>query len=95
ITSALPGTDERPAGTFRERITPRREHSVSADMLDQAVNAGLWFSVNPAMIASAQAQRLPQEIPPDRVLLETHSPLTRHNSKPSRPPDLLPRLAAS
>jgi TatD DNase family protein len=66
-------------------------------LLDQAVNAGLWFSVNPAMIASARAQRLLQEIPPDRVLLETDGPFTRHNSKPSRPSDLadlLPRLAA-
>ncbi|MFJ5220579.1 TatD family hydrolase [Streptomyces sp. NPDC088354] len=66
-------------------------------LLDQAVNAGLWFSVNPAMIASARAQRLLREIPPDRVLLETDGPFTRHNNKPSRPsdlPDLLPRLAA-
>ncbi|MEU2995407.1 TatD family hydrolase [Streptomyces griseoincarnatus] len=55
------------------------------------------FSVNPAMITSARAQRLLREIPPDRVLLETDGPFTRHHGRPSRPSDLpalLPRLAA-
>ncbi|WP_441247398.1 TatD family hydrolase [Kitasatospora sp. McL0602] len=66
-------------------------------LLEEAVNAGLWFSVNPTMTASARAQRLLQEIPPDRVLLETDGPFTRHHGRPSRPSDLpalLPRLAA-
>jgi TatD DNase family protein len=66
-------------------------------LLEEAVDAGLWFSVNPAMIASTRAQRLLREIPPDRVLLETDGPFTRHNGKPSRPsdlPDLLSPLAA-
>lgn len=67
------------------------------ELVEEAVGAGLWFSVNPAMITSARAQRLLREIPPYRVLLETDGPFTRHRGRPSRPSDLpalLPRLAA-
>jgi len=66
-------------------------------LVEEAVAADLWFSVNPAMIASARAQRLLQEIPPDRVLLETDGPFTRHHGRPSLPSDLsslVSRLAA-
>jgi len=33
ITSTRPDNDERRTGQLHERITPRREHSVSADMV--------------------------------------------------------------
>ncbi|MEH3052627.1 MAG: TatD family hydrolase [Patulibacter minatonensis] len=59
-----------------------------------AVEAGFWFSVNPAMTRSKSGQRVLAEIPPDRVITETDGPWTRIGSRTSRPDDI-PSLVAS
>ena len=57
-------------------------------LLDGALSAGLWFSINPAMIATSKGRALIQRLPTDRVLLETDGPFARHQARPSRPADL-------
>lgn len=44
---------------------------------DEALAAGLSFSVNPAMAASAKGRALLSRLPHDRVLLETDGPYAR------------------
>lgn len=55
---------------------------------DDALAAGMSFSVNPAMVASAKGRALLTRLPRDRVLLETDGPYTRRNGRTSEPGDL-------
>jgi TatD DNase family protein len=55
---------------------------------DDALAAGLSFSVNPAMVASAKGRTLLTRLPRDRVLLETDGPYTRRAGQPCKPADL-------
>ncbi|MFJ1811267.1 MULTISPECIES: TatD family hydrolase [unclassified Streptomyces] len=57
-------------------------------LVDEALAAGLWFSVNPIMTTSVKGRALLDLLPPDRVLLETDGPFARHNRRPARPADL-------
>jgi TatD DNase family protein len=59
------------------------------EVADAAIAGGLWFSINPAMVASAKASALLARLPPDRVLLETDGPFVRQGSRPARPADLV------
>lgn len=59
--------------------------------LDDALAAGLYFSVNPAMLASKTGMRVIGALPHDRVLVETDGPHTRIGSKVARPADV-PRI---
>lgn len=56
--------------------------------IDQALAAGLYFSVNPAMIRSAKFTGLMRAIPAERVLLETDGPYAKTGTRPARPDDL-------
>jgi TatD DNase family protein len=56
---------------------------------EDALAGGLWFSVNPAMAASTRSRALLARLPPDRVLLETDGPFTRHGGRAARPGDLI------
>lgn len=60
--------------------------------VDDALNAGLWFSINPAMVRSKKAVPLLQRLPPERVLLETDGPFARSGSRSAVPADLLGTL---
>jgi TatD DNase family protein len=55
---------------------------------DDALAAGLSFSVNPAMVASAKGRTLLARLPHDRVLLETDGPYTRRAGQSCQPADL-------
>jgi len=55
---------------------------------DDALAAGMSFSINPAMVSSAKGRALLARIPRDRVLLETDGPYTRRGSRPCEPADL-------
>jgi TatD DNase family protein len=64
--------------------------------LDAALAAGLFFSVNPAMVGSAKGRRILAALPPERVLTETDGPYTMTAGKPSTPahvPALVGELA--
>lgn len=55
---------------------------------DDALAAGLFFSVNPAMLRSVKGRTLLARLPRDRVLCETDGPYTSRNGQPSQPADL-------
>jgi TatD DNase family protein len=55
---------------------------------DDALAAGMSFSINPAMVSSAKGRALLTRIPRARVLLETDGPYTRRASRPCEPADL-------
>lgn len=60
--------------------------------VDDALAAGLWFSINPAMVRSKKAVPLLQRIPQQRVLLETDGPFAHSGSRSAVPSDLLGTL---
>lgn len=53
--------------------------------LDDALAAGMYFSVNPAMLASKSGMRVIRALPHDRVLIETDGPHTKRNGRPAEP----------
>ncbi len=64
---------------------------------DRALDAGLFFSVNAAMLRSQKGTRLLRSLPRDRVLTETDGPYVRTGARPAEPahvPQLVADLAA-
>jgi TatD DNase family protein len=55
---------------------------------EDALAAGMSFSVNHAMVASAKGRALVARLPRDRVLLETDGPYTRRGGRACEPGDL-------
>jgi TatD DNase family protein len=65
--------------------------------LDRALDAGFYFSINPAMLRTKNGQRLTSRIPRNRLLTETDGPYTRVAGRVSEPKDmpwLVERIAA-
>jgi TatD DNase family protein len=60
---------------------------------DRALDAGLYFSVNAAMLRTQKGARLVRLLPRDRVLTETDGPYVRIGSRPTEPA-AIPRLVA-
>lgn len=56
--------------------------------LDTALDAGLWFSVNPAMLRSKNGQRIVATLPADRVVTETDGPYSKTGGRASEPNDI-------
>jgi TatD DNase family protein len=56
--------------------------------IDTAVAAGLWFSVNPAMLRSKSGQRVISALPPERVITESDGPYTKLSGRSSEPRDM-------
>jgi len=84
-------------GAEREAITRLAQAQVTAILhwytgslaaVDDALAAGLWFSINPAMTRSRKATALLQQLPAERVLLETDGPFARCGNRPVSPTDL-------
>lgn len=59
-----------------------------ATLIDNALAAGAYFSINPAMTATEKGRTLLAAVPMDRMLLETDGPFARVGPRPSRPSDL-------
>jgi TatD DNase family protein len=88
-------------GAERETIDRLAQAHVSAILhwytgplaaVDDALAAGLWFSINPAMIRSKKAGPLLQRLPRERVLLETDGPFARSGNRSAVPSDLVGTL---
>lgn len=60
---------------------------------DRALDAGLFFSINAAMLRSQKGIRLLRALPRDRVLTETDGPYVRTGARPAEPAHV-PRLVA-
>lgn len=56
--------------------------------IEAAAAAGLWFSVNPAMLKSKNGQRIVAALPRERVVSETDGPYARFRGRPSEPKDI-------
>lgn len=56
--------------------------------IDTALAAGLWFSVNPAMLRSHNGQRVIAALPPERVVTETDGPYAKLRGRPCEPGDV-------
>lgn len=56
--------------------------------IDTAASAGLWFSVNPAMLRSQNGQRIVAALPRERVVTETDGPYAKLGDRPSEPKDI-------
>lgn len=56
--------------------------------IDTAVAAGLWFSVNPAMLRSQNGQRIVAALPRDRVVTETDGPYAKLGGRACEPKDI-------
>jgi TatD DNase family protein len=57
-------------------------------LVDDALAAGLYFSINPAMVRAKRGTSLIAAVPPDRILLETDGPYAAIRKRPTRPDDL-------
>jgi TatD DNase family protein len=62
--------------------------------LDAALDAGMRFSVNLAMLSTRRGQRVVAALPRERVLTETDGPFTQHRGRPSEPRDVPVLVAA-
>jgi TatD DNase family protein len=56
--------------------------------IDTALDAGLYFSVNMAMLRSRSGLRVLAAVPPDRVVTETDGPYTKIAGRASQPSDI-------
>jgi TatD DNase family protein len=56
--------------------------------IDAALDAGLYFSVNMAMLRSRSGLRVLAALPPDRVVTETDGPYTKVAGRASQPGDI-------
>lgn len=56
--------------------------------VDHALDAGLYFSVNAAMLRSQKGSRLIHGLPRDRVLTETDGPYVAVGARPAGPADV-------
>jgi TatD DNase family protein len=57
-------------------------------LVDDALAAGLYFSINPAMTRTKKGAALIATLPPDRVLLESDGPYAVTRARAARPDDL-------
>lgn len=62
--------------------------SGTLSVLVKAIDRGYYFSVNPAMVSSANGRRITDHIPHDRLLTETDAPYVKIGNRPTRPTDV-------
>ena len=63
-------------------------YSGSLSVLDQAVQSGHYFSINPAMIRSKKGRNIIDRIPLDRILTESDGPHVQLRNQSVRPIDI-------
>ncbi len=69
-------------------------YSGPLNLIGEALEAGLYFSINVAMTHSRKFPALMREIPRDRILLETDGPYAKDHGRPARPNGLKEVAAA-
>lgn len=57
-------------------------------LIDKIIDAGHYFSVNPAMIRSTKGRSAIERIPQERILTETDGPYLQVDGKPAMPADV-------
>lgn len=74
--SAVSGVLDALSSTPNAGIPILHWFSGSLRDVQRAIELGCWFSVGPAMLASAKGRHLTEAMPSDRVLTETDAPFT-------------------
>jgi TatD DNase family protein len=62
-------------------------YSGPGSLIDSALNAGLYFSVNPLMLKTKSGLRVLEAVPRNRLLLETDGPFVSVAGRPCEPID--------
>lgn len=62
-------------------------------LIDEALAAGLYFSINPAMLRTEKGRKVIAAVPHHRVLTESDGPFAKSHGRPAGPADM--RLLAS
>ena len=84
-------------GAEKEAIQRLRQAKVAAilhwytgpqGVVDDALAAGMYFSINPAMLRSKKGQALLAMLPRDRILTESDGPFARVRGRETRPSDM-------
>jgi len=60
----------------------------STRWLDDALAAGMYFSINPSMLRTDKGRAIVSSLPRDRVLTETDAPFSKAGSRPTAPHDI-------
>ena len=69
-------------------------YSGRVSLVDRAVSAGCYFSVNPAMLRSENGRRVIAHLPKERVLTETDGPFVKAEGRPARPADVADAISS-
>lgn len=64
-----------------------------SSLIDEALAAGLYFSINPAMVRTEKGQRTIAALPRERVLTESDGPYAKSGGRDSRPADMPTAIA--
>jgi TatD DNase family protein len=64
-------------------------YSGSVNLIKEIVSHGYSFSINPAMLKSANGKKIIQLLPQDRVLTETDGPFVSIHDTPCKPKDVI------
>lgn len=57
-------------------------------LIEEALAAGLYFSINPAMLRSEKGRKVVAAIPPHRALTESDGPFAKSHGHPAGPADM-------
>jgi TatD DNase family protein len=63
-------------------------YSGSITNLERAIKFGLYFSINPSMVASQKGEKIIEVIPKERILTETDGPYLKVKAMPAKPMDV-------
>jgi TatD DNase family protein len=66
----------------------------SPRLIDEALAAGLYFSINPAMLRTEKGRATIEALPTDRVLTETDGPFAKIGARTTTPHDIRVVVAA-
>ncbi len=64
-------------------------YSGPLSLIEKIINAGYYFSINPAMIKSKSAQEIIKQIPLNKILTESDGPFIDIQMKPVEPKDMV------
>lgn len=63
-------------------------------LVEEALAAGMYFSINPAMASTVKGRTLIAALPPERALTETDAPFAKSGSRTLEPRDITLAVAA-
>ena len=58
-------------------------------LIDRALDAGMYFSINPAMLRTANGKLTVRAVPADRILTESDGPFARYSGRTTAPEDVV------